>query len=100
MLGSGDGVPVRGVHDHDSTLACCRYIYIIQADSGPPDDLQAIGRFKDVGSDLGGAPDNKAVVKAYYPFQFFRGKAGIDVYINSGCFLEKLYSHIRQQITY
>jgi hypothetical protein len=64
MLGRGDRIAERRVHDDDTAARGGRNVDIVDADAGAADDLE-IGRGGDqLFGDLGGGADGEAVIMA------------------------------------
>ncbi len=62
MLGRRDGVAERRVHHHDSAARGGWNIHIVNADPGPPDDLEARCHSDDLWCDLGGRANGQPVI--------------------------------------
>ena len=94
MFRRGGGIAIRGVHDHNPLLAGGRDIDVVQADAGPPDNLQFVGRLEQVGGHLGGAADHQALIIADDLFQLLGFQACIDIDLKPGLFK---YLHARRR---
>jgi hypothetical protein len=90
VLGRGDGVPARGVHDDDAALACGVDVDVVDPDAGPPDDLEVVGPIDDLLRDLRGAADGKAVVVLDNPLELVGREAGHHVHLEAGGVLQYL----------
>ena len=62
MLGSGDGVAIGRVHDHDAAACGGGDIDIVDADTGAADDLELGSGFDELGRDLGRRADGEPVI--------------------------------------
>ena len=60
-LGGADDVGGRRVDDHHAGLGGGLHVDVVQADTGPGDDLQALGGGQRLGVHLGGAADQDGV---------------------------------------
>ena len=80
--GSG-GIAVRGIHHHNAFFARGRNIDIIETDARPPDNLQPMRRFEQVGGDPGGAADHQTFVLTDDFFQLLRRKSGFYVHFQA-----------------
>ena len=58
VLGGGDDVRLRRVHDQDAALGGRRHVDVVQPDAGAGDDLQVRGRRQRLGVDLRGGADH------------------------------------------
>jgi hypothetical protein len=79
VLGGGERVALRGVHDDDALFGGDVDVDVIEADAGAADDLEAAAVFEDVGGDVGAAADGEAVVVADDAGEFVHGDVGLDV---------------------
>ena len=61
MLGGGDRIAERRVHDDDAARGGGGDIDIVDADAGAADHFQPVGLFQKLGGDLGRRADGKAV---------------------------------------
>ena len=64
VLGGGDGIAERRVHDNDAARRGGGNVDIVDADAGAADHVQVLGGFEDLGGDLGRRADGEAVVIA------------------------------------
>src|SRR6185295_14667877 len=62
MLGGGDGVAERGVHDDDAARRGGRDVDIVDADAGAADHFQVLRLGDELGRDLGRRADGKPVI--------------------------------------
>ncbi len=99
VLGGGDGIAERRVHDDDAARGRRRYVDIIDADAGTADDFQALGIFQDFRRHLGGRTDGEAVVIADRGGEFFLVLAEIGLEIDfDAAILEYLHGRGRQRV--
>lgn len=59
MLGGGDRIAARGVHDDDSVAGGGVHVHVIHTDAGASDDLEIRGGVKNGGGDFGLAADDE-----------------------------------------
>ena len=64
VLGRGDRVAERRVHDDHAARCGGRNVDVVDADAGPADDLQSGRALQQFGGDLGRRPDRQTVVFA------------------------------------
>jgi len=79
VLGGGDRVAERGVHDDDTLGRSSRNIDIVDADPGTADDLEVGRRVEDRLGHLGRGTDGKAIILADDPGELFGRLAGDDI---------------------
>ena len=79
VLGRGDGVAERRVHDHDAVRGRRLDVDIVDADAGAADDLELLGLGQHLGRDLGRRADGQALVVADDGAQLGRLQAGLEV---------------------
>ena len=60
MLGGGDGISSRSVHDDDTTTRCGIHIDIVHTHTSPANDFEICGGFKDGSSHFGLAADDES----------------------------------------
>ena len=77
VLRRGDRVAERRVHHDHAGRRGGGNIDIVDADAGATDDFEVLGRLDDVGGDLGRRADRDAVILVDDLEQFFLGKAGL-----------------------
>ena len=59
VLGRRQHVGLRRVHHHDAAPGGRFDVDVVEADAGPADDDELVGRLEDLGGDLGGAADHQ-----------------------------------------
>ena len=79
VLGGGDGVAARRVHDHDAALGGGLKIDVIHPGAGAGDDLEAAGVGEGVGRDLGLAAHHEGLVAGQGLAELPGREAGADV---------------------
>ncbi len=79
VLGGGNRIAIRRVHDDDAALGRGRDIDVVDADSGPADYLEGIGGADQLGGDLGRRPHREPVIAGDSTTQFGRPEAGLDI---------------------
>ena len=76
MFGGGYRIAERRVHDDDAAGRRGGDVDIVDADTGPTDDLEIGRRVEDVGRHLRRGADGKAIIVANDRLQFVLGEAG------------------------
>ena len=79
VLGGGDGVAARRVHDDDAALGGGLEVDVVHAGAGAGDDLEASGVGEGVGRDRGLAAHDEGLVAGERFPQFARREAGADI---------------------
>ena len=75
LLGDGEDVRRRCVHNHDAPIGGRRHVDVVEADTGPPDDLERGPRGQHVAGDLCGRADDQRVGARDHLEQIRRGSA-------------------------
>ena len=83
MLGRGDGVAVRRVHDDDAALGRRGHIDVVDADAGAADHLQIRCGGKDLGGHLCRGAHGEAVIVGDGRLEVGRLQAGADIDLNA-----------------
>ena len=79
MLGGGDRIAVRRVHDDDTALGRRRHIDIVDANPGPADHLERVGGGDQLGGDLGRRTHREPVIEGDAASQLGRLQADLDI---------------------
>ena len=94
MLGRGDGVASRSIHDDNAVSGGGGNIDVVHADAGATDDLQAAGFLQNLFGHLGSAADGQPIESVNNFRQRLRAAGGfliVDHHLDlTGCFQDFL----------
>ncbi len=79
VLGRGDRIAVRRIHDDDAALGRGRDVNIINADPGPADHLEGVGGGDQLRGDLGRRAHREPVIPGDAETQLGRAKADFNI---------------------
>ncbi len=99
VLGGGDGVAPRGVHDHDALFAGRRDVHVVQSGAGPTHHFQAGSLVDEFGGHLGGAANGQPVDILDGLFQLFRAETRTEIHFDIGVLGQNVHPGFMQIIT-
>ena len=92
MLGRGNIVPARRVHDNDAASGGGLDIDIINTDASPANHAQVLGRRNDIRSNACPAPNNQTLIQSDLLGKFLFGQSRLDGKVDIRLRLQPYYS--------